>query len=136
MPIRTTTTLVEGIIDLDEGDDLGPFIEVASELIDEKLSIHTKPDGSLYYGNVRLEKIERWLSAHFYHQFRLRLHSEKAGPVASQSQYKIDMYLSHSQYGQHALILDTSGILAALNQATKDGKRRTVGLTWLGTAST
>ena len=133
MAVRTTATAVGKIIDVDADDDIDPFIESANALVEEILTPHKKTDGTLYYGNVRLELIERWLSAHFYAILRPQADMEKAGPVAQKSQYKVDLVLNQTRWGQKAMLLDTSGLLASLSKATEDGKLRKAEATWLGT---
>lgn len=124
---RTTAVLVRGIIETDDTSipDLDPFIEVANELVTELCT-----DSS--YSTTRLELIERWLSAHFYAIRDPRPSSEKAGPVSVNYQYKVDLNLYVTTYGQQAAILDTAGNLAALNKRMKDGTKSSPTLVWLG----
>lgn len=119
---RTTSELVGGIIDVDASIDLTPFIETANELV-------TEVCGDAGYDDVRLEKIERFLAAHFYTLRDPRPVLEKAGPVGATYQSKVDLFLSTSHYGQTAMVLDTAGGLKALNtQKTQ----RTLSIHWLG----
>jgi hypothetical protein len=116
---RTTNELVRGIIEVEEGVDLTPFITVASSLVTELL------EGK--HDEERLVLIETWLAAHFYTVKDPRSVSEGAGPVTQSVQSKIDLFLSTSHYGQHAVILDTTGTLAGI------GRRKIeANLTWLG----
>lgn len=136
---RTTAPQVKGIIETDAtiivvDADLDPFIEVANELVTEKCTGDAGPDPA--YTATRLELIERWLAAHFYAIRDPRTTNEKAGPVGAAYESKVDLGLDLTRYGQQAKILDTNGGLATLDQATKDGKRRTVGASWLGTEAT
>jgi len=124
---RTTSALVAGIIEVDVSITLTPFIEVANELVTEHCT-----SGSLTA--VRLAQIEKWLAAHFYTVRDMRAETEKAGSVSQKLQSKVDLGLATSHYGQHAMILDSTGGLAALNENTKKGKRAGVSVTWLGTA--
>jgi len=123
---RTTSTAVEGIIEVDSTISLTPFIEVANALVTELCS-----DSS--YTDARLELIERWLSAHFYAVRDLRTASERAGKVGASYQHKVDLNLAVTVYGQQAMLIDTDGNLAALNAKVAQGGGRTVGVTWLGT---
>ena len=69
-----------------------------------------------------LKEIERWLSAHFICIRDPQASSEKAGSVAQSLQQKVDLHFNQTRYGQMALLLDTSGTLAALQaQAEGDG---------------
>lgn len=120
---RTTSELVAEIIEVDVDISLTPFITAANALVTELLV--GKHD------DERLELIERWLSAHFYTNRDPRPTDEKAGPVSAEYQSKVDLFLSTSHYGQMAIVLDTSGELAKLNNQAKEGKR-TVSAHWLG----
>ena len=128
---RTTGTLVAGIIEIDPtfdlAVDLDPFIFPANELV-------TEACGNYGHSAGRLEIIERYLSAHFYTLRDPRPVSERAGSVSATYQSKVDLNLSTSHYGQTAMVLDTSGGLADLNNQAIRGKR-TVSLTWGGTAA-
>jgi hypothetical protein len=119
--------VVAGIIEVDASIPLTPFIEVANQLV-------TDVCGEFDYTSEKLELIERWLSAHFYAIRDPRIAREQAGPVSAQYQYKVDLNLAQTTYGQQAMLLDTEGGLAALNAQVTQGLRKfTVGASWLGT---
>jgi len=124
---RTTSAEVAAIIEVDVSISLTPFIEVANELVTECCTggDHTA---------LRLAQIEKWLAAHFYTIRDMRAFQERAGSVSQTLQSKVDLGLATSHYGQHAMVLDTEGNLAALNDRIKKGKRATVDVNWLGTA--
>lgn len=127
MAVRTTSALVEGIIEVDvEGIDLAGFILPANELVTELCT-----DSG--YSDTRLELIERWLSAHFFTVRSMRASEEKAGPFDAKLQSKIDLFLLLSHYGQMAMLLDTAGNLAELMEMLEEGVI-TPDVTWLGTA--
>lgn len=124
---RTTSVLVAGIIEVDVTIDLTPFIFPANELVTEKCA-------DAGYTDERLELIERYLAAHFYTLRDPRPVSEKAGSVGVTYQSKVALNLATSHYGQHAMILDTAGGLAELNETiTNPRVTRQGGVTWLGT---
>ncbi len=125
---RTTDELVGGIIEVDSSIDLTPFILPANELVTEFC-------GEAGYTDGRLELIERYLAAHFYTLRDPRTTDEKAGDIAATYQSKVDLFLSTSHYGQHAMLLDTAGGLAELNkqQALPARIKRTASMYWLGT---
>jgi len=125
MAVRTTSTLVGGIIELEDDFDISPFIAIANELVTECCS---EDD----YDATRLEMIERYLSAHLYTNYDPRAKSEKAGDVSVSYQSAVDLGFNTSHYGQHAMLLDTAGGLAALNKRTQDGKTSSVAVTWMG----
>lgn len=127
MTARTTPTLVKAIIEVDSGHDLAPYIEVANGIVTEKLADKHADD--------RLALIEKWLSAHFYACSNPRLASESIGGVISESyQQKVDLGFHLTSYGQQAMLLDTSGTLAAMNDALLNGKKMKPKMTikWLG----
>ncbi len=122
---RTTDELVKGVIETDEDNipDLEPFITVANELVTEVCVDGPVARGDVVaYTSTRLELIERWLAAHFYAVRDPRSKSERAGPVSQEVESDTDLFLSTSKYGQHAMVLDTKGGLARLNNALKTGK--------------
>jgi hypothetical protein len=122
---RTTETLVSGIIEVDASISLTPFIEIASEIV-------TDVCAPLGYADTRLEQIERWLSAHLYTVRDPRVTSESAGGVSASYQHSEGLGFNTSSYGQTAMRLDTLGGLASLDNATKTGGRKTVGVTFIG----
>jgi len=124
MSVRTTDELVEEIIEVDSTISLTPFIAVANELVTE---LCTDSD----YSSSRLLLIETWLAAHFYAIRDPRIESEKAGSVSEKRAIKIGLNLQQTTYGQQAMLLDTSGNLAALNKGMDTGKR-TPSVTWAG----
>jgi len=121
MPIRTTTTLVGEICEVDPTINLAPFIAAASNLVDRIAQESSSPD------DATLTLIETWLAAHFYCMRDPRTTQEAAGPVSASYQSKIDLHLRLTHYGQMAMTLDSSGILASINRGKRQG-----GVTWLG----
>jgi len=122
---RVTPAEVEAIIQYDDTIELDPFIEVANQLVTE---LCTDSD----YDDERLTEIERWLSAHFYHIDDQQVANEKAGDVAVSYQYKVELALNVTKYGQQAMVLDTAGNLAQLNKRIIDGESKTVSIVWMG----
>lgn len=139
MAVRTTVAAVRKIIEVDDAiiaadADMDPFIEIASAIVDDVCATLTLADNvTLAYDATRLEKIERWLAAHFYAIRDPRVESEGVGPIRTKFQGVTDMHLDHTSYGQMAQLLDTKGGLANLNQATKKGARVKVGMIYVGT---
>lgn len=135
MVARTTSPLVAGIIEVDEGDDLDPFILSANELVTECCDVP-----AFNYSPERLELIERWLAAHFYAIKVPRAQEERAGPVWERIVSKADLGLDVTHYGQQAMRLDTKGGLAVLNNSIKKAElpmeavknKVHVGMVWLG----
>lgn len=122
---RVTETEVEAILDYDDSISLSPFIDAANELVTELCT-----DSS--YSDSRLEEIEKWLSAHFYHIRDQHVSQERAGEVGVNYQYKVDLFFSQTKYGQMAMVLDTKGNIAQLQKRLKEGEASTITLSWLG----
>jgi hypothetical protein len=134
MAIRTTDAAVRGIIETVVTTSLVPFMTAANELVTERCASALNTNGSPYYSDVRLELIERWLSAHFYTNLDPRATREKISSISESFQSKVDLNLATSHYGQTAMILDTKGGLARLNEDIKKGiKRIDARIEWLGT---
>lgn len=129
--MRTTPSQVEGIIEVDSDTwpDITPFIEIANDLVTEKCTASG-------YTDARLELIERWLSAHFYAIADPRTTSERADTVGESFQHKIGLGFALTHYGQQAMLLDTKGNLASLNNVAKEIKLpKNFGVTYLGTTA-
>lgn len=126
----STQSDVDDIIEVEDGDDLTVFIAAGDRLIDEVI-------GTDITDTDHLKQISTWLGAHFYVMLRpeksLQGVSLGKGAVNPQFKGKVDLGLDYTRYGQMAMQLDTTGKLAAHNEAVKKGKGRTVGVTWLGT---
>lgn len=136
---RTTDALVRGIIQVQDGVDLEPFIRMANQLTTDNCT-YPKPgqDPELYpaytdgFEGSKMELIERWLSAHCYTIFDNQLSRAKAGTVGVGFQFKIDLGLKASMYGQQVLRLDNFGGLAALDNTVNTQRKIKVSITWLG----
>jgi hypothetical protein len=136
MGVRTTAELVGAIIEVDEDIPLDPFIGFASTLTDrveraaELATLLTDdPESDGKTRAEKLQQIETLLAAHFYTLRDPRAVQEKAGSVAATYQSAVTFKLFTSHYGQHAMLLDETGTLEAINAGNKT---RTVGVTWLG----
>lgn len=126
---RTTESQVAEIIELDSTISVTAFITTANEIVTECCSTAS-------YSASRLELIERWLTAHFYAIRVGEVETEKAGPVSEKKFGKVDLLFHQTRYGQQALLLDTAGGLAALNERMKTGKKKKASFTYLGTEPT
>lgn len=126
MAIRTDSDKVRAInTAADEDIDLTPFIEFASELVDEVCT-----DSG--YTDTRLEMIERLLAAHLAAVNDPRTTLEHAGTVRVFFEGKSGLGLDFTRYGQQAKLWDTKGNLAALDENMKNGGAKGIGITWLG----
>lgn len=125
MAVRTTEADVQSILggnyDTANSPSLTGFIAAASSLVDR---ISTAYPGTLSTADLTI--IECWLAAHFYghsDQFYKSKNTQSAGATF---QGETKMGLSSTQYGQTAIMLDTTRYLAALD------KGGIVGGIWLG----
>lgn len=121
----TTESDVRAIIDVDTGVlSLTPFIEAASLLV----AAHCTG-----IDNVSAKIVETWLAAHLITIRDNRASTESVGSVSMSAQYKLDLGLSCSMYGQTAMQLDPTGGLARWNTSILKGvSRATASVTWLG----
>ena len=120
--MRTTPDAVKGIINVEEGVDLTPFIQTASNLVDRV----QEADSTI--SESTLEIIERWLSAHFYALYKPRPLKESVGSANVTLQpFPGGKGLESTPYGQTALSLDPTGVLKSLSK----GKTR-VFVQWVG----
>lgn len=130
LPGRTDATLIGGVIEVDEGDLLDPFISAANELV-------TEACGDAGYSVDRLLMIETWLAAHFYSILRPRETGVRTGPVDVRYEQGMrqnqELGLKYTKYGQQAMILDTAGGLATIDNRIQRGGGK-LGVFWLGTS--
>jgi hypothetical protein len=127
----TTADAVGGIIELDEEIDLTPFIETAHNIIER-----TCLDSD--YDDATLELIERWLSAHFYAIRDPRTIAEAVKGISERYESGISgsakgTGFSLTRYGRQAMLLDTDGNLAALDNIVTMGGRIKGSITHIGT---
>lgn len=127
---RTTAELVAGVIEVDSSIPLAPFMLGATLLVTDYCTGVRGP--LIPYDSERLQLIETWLAAHLYAIRDNRAASEHVGPISTSFQYKVDLGLDVTMYGQTAKMFDSNGGLAALDINTKKGRRRPT-IAWLGT---
>lgn len=122
----SSASLVRKVIEVDDTISLLPYLDAAAELV----AGYCEGKG---YTATRLEMIETWLAAHFYAVRDPRTQSEGVATLQTTYQGRTGMYFDSSTYGQHALLLDTAGGLAALQASIKEGyPAATPRVTWLG----
>lgn len=142
---RTTAALVTGLKpDVDATVDLTPFIAIANQLTTDacepfitgmdtqgnKVTIDTSyTDG---FVGSKMELIERNLAAHFYTVWDQALASARAGSVGAGFQFKVGLMLNLTVYGSNAMLLDTGGALAKLNNADQTKRKVRIGGFWNG----
>jgi hypothetical protein len=129
---RTDADAVAAIIRINSNVSATPFIELANVLVTRHCTGDNGPETE--YSEETLELIERWLSAHLYDVRIKQVASEKAGPVGRNfAGFKTELGLDNSQYGQMAKMLDDNGGLAAADMDAREGRKRGIGVTYLGT---
>jgi hypothetical protein len=111
MAARVTAAEVKEIIETDLTDAaIAPMIAMATMEVDERLV-------DLDLSAARLKEIERWLAAHFISSsLDPRTKSEGAGSVSQSFEGQQGTGLKATRYGQQAIVLDTTGTLAASSE--------------------
>lgn len=127
--IRATDEEVAKILEVDDTIALTTFIAAAHDLVEEVCE-----DSD--YTEARLTKIENWLAAHFY---ALRDHDPRGtssvGGISNSFSSTVGKYLEETEFGQHAMLLDTAGNLAALSSRISSGSKQSgCTATWLGSS--
>lgn len=99
---------------------ISPYITSASVLVDNVLGAASLPDA------VKKE-VERWLAAHMVASTKERV-SKKEGAGGAYVEYAGDLGagLSSTPYGQMAVSLDSSGLLAAYTGGKKIASLRAI----------
>lgn len=111
---RTTDEQVRTILGQSTAD-VTAAIEVATALVDEHCSSVES------YDAAALERIERFLAAHFFEITEPKASMEKAGPVSQSFDIKNGLALNQTRFGQQAMFLDSNGNLARHNKSVTDG---------------
>jgi hypothetical protein len=130
---RTTAALVGGIVEVEPGHDLTPFIDAANLLVTDQCTGYDPA-----YSDSHLEIIERWLAAHCYRMGYTRMVVAQGVWGAANERFdaqELKLMLNNTPYGQQAMAFDTGGNLAALNNALQDVKKSLGGgtrISWLG----
>jgi hypothetical protein len=116
---RVTSSEVKGLIKTSL--DVDPLIATATLLVDENLVGQGMTD-------ARLKTIELWLSAHFVAvaEERGALTRSKKGDSDEDYEIKVGEGLNMTRFGQQALALDSSGILASQVTSMKPAEFRVV----------
>jgi len=78
------------------------------------------------------ESVECFLAAHFYAHADQLLQSKSTGGSSGSFQGQTGQVLSSTQYGQTAMLLDVTGLLAKRSKEAETGQKRVAGVSWLG----
>jgi hypothetical protein len=122
MPARVTSDEVKEIIEVPSTLTLTAFITAANVLVNQNLTASGLDDDLL-------KEIERWLAAHFAAIRVRQLASQDIGEGKDQYQYKLDLGLRVTMYGQQAIMLDPTGILDRLTHQRKQLMFETINAT-------
>ena len=124
---RTTPAAVQSILgrNYTVNKDVAPFIATATVVVDDLVA--EAATNALTVSAAKLERIECFLSAHFYGHDDQFFQSKSVEGASATFQGQFGKNLESSQYGQSAMMLDTTGYLARLNSGNKS-----VGFAWLG----
>lgn len=121
-----------GIVEVEEGDILTPYIDAAHSLLNAAIA-RTEAN----YGLAHETIIETWLAAHFYAVFAPRESQEAVKGIIAEYEGKTDLGLNFTRYGQQAMLLDYMGGLSQINEMIQEGKTPVkIGITWLGKCDT
>ena len=129
---RTTTTLVEGQLgrNWDQKTDVSPYITTANiavnNLVNRATERGTSVDLQLVADTDTLGQIECLLSCHFYQRHDPGFQATQKGRSGATFLGQAGIRFESTMYGQDALSLDYTGILAST------GKGGKVSLQWLG----
>lgn len=127
---RTNPQRVRDLIAVEDDIRLDRYLRMASVLTDQ-LAADDK-DNEL--DDSALAEIETCLAAHFYQALRDKQYTSKSTGGASGSfQGSYAMVLSSTDPGQTAMLLDSTGYLAARSKQAEQGNRTRVKVHWLGT---
>lgn len=136
MANRVTVAEVKEISDIDVSLSdaiITVFITTAHILVDKVCDVSD-------LGADLSKEVERWLAAHFIAIRDVKSSSESVsgggGGVSVGYLSSVGMNLQQTTYGQQALILDTSGGLAALQAESLKGGKIEVSLKAMGPIST
>ncbi len=119
---RVSVTQVKAIITLETG--VVPDVDTAYQAaIDTANAIINGSCVNDMAEGVLKTQVELWLSAHYVALmgFDARTIQEEANATKQRFASKVDLGFNSTRYGQSAMNLDTTGCLAELNRAGKDG---------------
>ena len=117
MALRTTEDRVALLIQYDRTfiTDLQPFIDDASLIVDNVIAVAPLPAAAL------LEVVERYLAAHLVMVTSGQISMEKVRSIQVQYGTLLDKGFAITHWGTTAMMLDTTGRLAALNSRLLSG---------------
>jgi hypothetical protein len=110
-------TDVQRIVDYDQ-----EFIPDVQPFIDDAVIFLTAVIGTGVVTDAVFDMVTNYITAHFISISDPRIHTEQVKSLLVTYQQKLDKGLGITHFGTMAMMLDTSGKLAAWNQRTVEGK--------------
>lgn len=133
MAVRTTDTLVKAVLladyDTRRSPNLAPFIAAASAIVNDIANYAANLIPVFDIDSDRLTQIETWLAAHAYQQSDKGYSSRSTSGGSGSFHGQWVKGLENTNYGQMALMLDSTGYLAKLT--TNSQTSQASGM-WLG----
>ena len=114
MPLRATAASVQAVVKTTE-TDFDAFIATANTIVEEQLVGKGMTE-------ERLTQIETYLAAHFLLVRDRQAKTESYGSIGVTYTGEFGMNLKSTTHGQTAVLLDTSGLLVNLGNATTSFK--------------
>ncbi len=119
MAIRTTEDAVKLVLapgkDYRPGAELSPFIRVGNNLTNWVVASASRY-GRTVPDTATLLELETWLAAWAYKESDQQFQSDGAGRSSASRKGTSGLGLDNNNYGQAAKVMDTSGLLRALNE--------------------
>lgn len=137
---RTTSAAVEAVLnrDYDSSPEVGsapsltPYIDTASSIVDDLVTFCDDNDID-EPSAVKLELIERWLSAWAYCQYDKTYQSKSTSGASASFSGQTGKGFNSNNYGQTAMMLDPTGYLQSItSDAETNQSSATAGGFWAG----
>lgn len=121
---RTTAQQVDHLLagEYDQKTKLSPYIETASVIVNWLATQDLAAEGLLNAG--QLELIERWLAAHYYQMSDPGYTTRSTAGASGGFQGQFTTGFKMTRFGQTAMVLDVTGLLARRDKEMEEGARR------------
>jgi hypothetical protein len=134
MAQRTTSAAVQAILGLlydpNQAPTLVAHMTTATALVDWVV----ENDSTGLLTPTLAERVECYLSAHFYAHADQIPQTKSTGGASASFQGQSQMVLSSTQFGQTAMLLDPTGLLQKRCKEVQEGGRRMTKSMWLGSS--
>lgn len=124
MAARTTPQAVQDLLagEYDGKTRLTPSIDTANVMVNWLATQDLAAEGLLNSG--QLELIERWLSAHYYQMADPGYQNRSTGGASGGFQGQFTTGFKMTRFGQTALVIDVTNLLAKRDKEAEEGSRR------------